>query len=96
MFTIILRPPGVAFVDRAKTAEAIEMPFGTQTWARPSNIVLEGDRDHPHCGGVRGRGEIFAKIEKVPMKRPLGVAFVDHGKAAEPIETPFGTPATSV
>ena len=34
----------------------IEMPFGTETWVDTSNIVLEGGRDPPTVGGVRGGG----------------------------------------
>jgi len=32
----------LALVSPAKTAEAIEMPFGLRTWVDPGNHVLDG------------------------------------------------------
>jgi len=43
-------------VNAAKTAEAIEMPFGLWTWVGPKKHVLDGSADPPWEGTVfRGK-----------------------------------------
>jgi len=45
----------VTFVNPAKTAEPIDMPFGAKTWVGPRNHIIEGGWDLPwkrHFWGV--------------------------------------------
>ena len=42
----------VTFVSPAKTAELIEMPFGSVTRVGPRNHVLDGSADPPEEGAV--------------------------------------------
>ena len=44
----------ITLVSPAKTAEAIEMPFGLRTWVGPRDHVLDGGSDNP-----MGRGKFL-------------------------------------
>jgi len=66
--------------SRAKTAELIEMPFGTQVG--PRNHVLDGSPDPLENGQFeRGEGAAHCKVQ--------GLSAMSCAKMAEPIKMPF-------
>jgi len=53
----------ITLISPAKTAEAIEIPFGLRTRVGPGNHVLDGGTDIPREGVIlRGKGAVVVKF----------------------------------
>jgi len=58
-------------VSPAKTAEAIEMPFGSRTWVGPRDHVLDGGSDPPWEGAIFREKDMPADLSPLAAANEL-------------------------